>query len=137
MTGDDKPTPLGEFLIAKMKGHRPEIDRVELAERVGVSPSSISRWIMQPIRPTTEALKRAADVLECDYDELLEVAGHPRRSQQAIPLPADFVPLAAEIHRMLGPDSTLTDTEKTGVRTAVDAVIAPYRGLMRRSRRAS
>lgn len=103
------------------------------AREVGISPSSVSRWIRGEERPTVRLLERIAASLNVDIRELVALA-YP----EAVPADAPRLttPLAAELDRLIGPDSSLSVGDQAFLRDVVDRLIAPYRVTSKRRRTA-
>lgn len=135
IVGDSEPTPFGWYLMRKMDAHDPPLNQSELARQVGVSQSTISRWIYNPGRPDDGKLKPLAKTLGVEYSELLTVAGYGRPADNIADalsgLRPTIDPLAAEIGRMLDPNSPIPDTDRQALRTILDRVIDPHRRQMR------
>lgn len=131
-----EPTPFGRWLKDKMRDHVPRLYRPELAEMVGVDPTTISRWIMKPQKPQTDKLRALADALGEDYGEVLTRAGHGRPAESVESVEIEIDPLARELGRMLDENSPLSDAERERLRIVIDSGLELYRPRMRRTRRA-
>lgn len=73
-TGPGKSAALVAFLEAQLKTY--SWSKAELARRLGVERSTITRWMsgnIHSIQP--EHVQRIAEVFAADYDELLQLAG--------------------------------------------------------------
>lgn len=123
----------GNWLAAAMR--KKQISRGELADKVGVDATTISRWITGKNQPQTIHCHPLAEALGEDPGEVLTRAGHGRPAENVKPVKQLIDPLAVEIDRMLGPTSPLSDSERDRIRLLVDAQLAPYRDRMRRARR--
>ncbi len=58
------------------------IQRIQLADAMGVSPSCITKWVQGTALPSADKLPRLATVLGCTIDELYdrEPPGHSEAS---------------------------------------------------------
>lgn len=99
----------------------------EFARAAGISSSVVSRWLNGQVRPDVPLLERVAPHLGAKLSTLVRIA-YPEIDEG---LPLDEAPplhpLAAELQRRLGPESTLADDEKDILTRVVDSVLAPYR----------
>ena len=69
--------PFVAWLRAKMRQRR--WTAAEVGERVGVSHSTVSRWI-HGTRPTAQVVLAVAEVFGTDPDDLLALTGYRRRT---------------------------------------------------------
>jgi transcriptional regulator with XRE-family HTH domain len=124
-----KPEPLPGFptylreAITKMGYETP----TEFARTAGISSSVVSRWLNGQVRPDIPLLDRIAPHLGAKLATLVRIA-YPE-IDEGLPLeqaPA-LHPLAAELQRRLGPQSTLPDDEKEVLARIVDSLLAKYR----------
>jgi transcriptional regulator with XRE-family HTH domain len=97
------------------------------ARAAGISSSVVSRWLNGQVRPDVPLLERVAPYLGAKLSTLVRIA-YPEIDEgipieEAVPLH----PLAAELQRRLGPQSTLPDAEQEILARIVDSVLAPYR----------
>jgi transcriptional regulator with XRE-family HTH domain len=128
-------TAFGQYLIEKMAEHDPPLSRPELAERMGISPSTISRWITKSNKPDTENLALLADALGLDYGEVLVRAGHGKPADEVTDAPRPLrTANLREADAMLHPDSPLSDRDRERIDTLIGVTIEPYRRLMKRRR---
>lgn len=104
------------------------------AREVGISPSSVSRWIAGKERPTVRLLERIAPTLQVDIRSLVALA-YPEAVADDAPR-REIPPLAAELGRMIGAESPLPEADQTYLRDMVDRLIAPYRVTAKRRRTA-
>jgi transcriptional regulator with XRE-family HTH domain len=129
-------TPFGLFIERQMAEHQPPLSQSTLARRAKVSPASVSRWLREPGRPDADSLRRLAEALDTDYDDLLAAAGYGRPSadigEALAGLRPQVDPLAAELSAMLDPGSALGDDDRVFLQHMVDRLIDPYRRKMRR-----
>lgn len=109
--------------IGRMKYETP----TEFARQAGISSSVVSRWLNGQVRPDVPLLERVAPHLGTKLSTLVRIA-YPE-IDEGIPIEeADPLhPLAAELQRRLGPQSTLTADERDVLTRIVDSVLAPYR----------
>jgi transcriptional regulator with XRE-family HTH domain len=124
-----KPEPLPAFpeylreAIARMGYQTP----TEFARAAGISSSVVSRWINGVVRPDVPLLERIAPHLGTKLSTLVRIA-YPEIDEG---LPIDDAPalhpLAAELQRRLGPQSTLSADEQDILTRLIDTVLAPYR----------
>lgn len=99
----------------------------EFARAAGISSSVVSRWLNGQVRPDVPLLERVAPHLGAKLSTLVRIA-YPE-IDEGLPLaeaPA-MHPLAAELQRRLGPESTLADDERDVLTRIIDSVLAPYR----------
>lgn len=99
----------------------------DLARAAGISPSVVLRWTKGETRPLVPLLERVAPHLGTKLSTLVRIA-YPE-IDNGIPLedaPA-LHPLAAELQRRLGPQSTLNADEQDVLTRIIDSVLAPYR----------
>jgi transcriptional regulator with XRE-family HTH domain len=99
----------------------------EFARAAGISSSVVSRWINGQVRPDVPLLERIAPHLGAKLSTLVRIA-YPE-IDDALPIddaPA-LHPLAAELQRRLGPQSSLSADEQDVLARFVDTVLAPYR----------
>jgi len=99
----------------------------EFARAAGISSSVVSRWLNGQVRPDVPLLERVAPHLGAKLSTLVRIA-YPEIDEG---LPIDGAPplhpLAAELERRLGPQSTLSADEQDILIRIVDSVLAPYR----------
>lgn len=99
----------------------------EFARAAGISSSVVSRWLNGQVRPDVPLLERVAPHLGAKLSTLVRIA-YPEIDEG---LPVDdspaLHPLAAELQRRLGPQSTLAADEQDVLTRIVDSVLAPYR----------
>lgn len=129
----------GPWLTDYMAQQSPPITQAELARRVRADPRTVNRWCRSEVQPSTEHLKLLAPVLGVPYGQLLVRAGHgdPGAELPEAPRPPRLDPLAAELGRMLDPDSPLDDETRTRLRLIVNQVMEAERKNMRRRRRSA
>lgn len=124
-----KPEPLPAFpeylrqAIPRMGYKTP----TEFARAAGISSSVVSRWLNGQVRPDVPLLERVAPHLGAKLSTLVRIA-YPEIDEG---MPADDAPglhpLAAELQRRLGPQSTLSADEQDILARLVDSVLTPYR----------
>jgi transcriptional regulator with XRE-family HTH domain len=99
----------------------------EFARAAGISSSVVSRWLNGVVRPDVPLLERIAPHLGTKLSTLVRIA-YPEIDEG---LPIDDAPplhpLAAELQRRLGPQSTLPDDEQDILKRLIDTVLARYR----------
>lgn len=99
----------------------------DFARAAGISSSVVSRWLNGKVRPDVPLLERVAPYLGAKLSTLVRIA-YPEIDEG---LPAEEAPalhpLAAELQRRLGPQSTLPDAERDILSRLVDSILAPYR----------
>lgn len=136
--GPDEPTEFGYFLLRKMAEHDPPLSQAELARRMGVGQSTISRWIFAPGRPQDDKLRLLAAAIDVKLNDLLAMAGYGEPSGDVANalsnLRLDVDPLAEELSAMLDDSSPLSATDRAFLRHTVDRLMDPYRKSMRRRR---
>ena len=59
-------------MILERKLKERHMTTAEFARRVGISDTSVSRYILDGTIPRYPVLKRMSEVLECPFDELLK-----------------------------------------------------------------
>jgi transcriptional regulator with XRE-family HTH domain len=99
----------------------------DLARAADISPSVVLRWVKGETRPLVPLLERVAPHLGTKLSTLVRIA-YPE-IDNGIPIedgPA-LHPLAAELQRRLGPQSTLSADEQDVLKRIIDSVLAPYR----------
>ena len=109
--------------IARMGYQTP----TDLARAAGISPSVVLRWLKGETRPLVPLLERVAPHLGTKLSTLVRIA-YPE-IDNGIPIedaPA-LHPLAAELQRRIGPQSTLAEGEREVLTRIIDSVLAPYR----------
>lgn len=137
MEGGREPTPLGWYLLRRMAAHDPPLRQADLAAAVGVSQSTISRWIYQPdIRPDDTLLHKAATYLTADPAELLQLAGYYVEAAHRPALPEPDPERVTKI-RLILTSPAIPAAERAAFEAALDAISMPYeRYLPTRQRRA-
>lgn len=122
-----EPLPTFSDYLRGAIAHRGFQTPTDFARAAQIHPSVVLRWLNGEIRPTVPLLERAAPVLGARLSTLIRIA-YPEVDDG---LPADEVsalhPLAAELQRRLGPQSSLTADEQDILTRIVDSVLAPYR----------
>jgi transcriptional regulator with XRE-family HTH domain len=124
-----KPEPLPAFpeylreAISRMRYQTP----TEFARAAGISSSVVSRWLNGQVRPDVPLLERVAPHLGTKLSTLVRIA-YPE-IDEGLPIEdvAPLHPLAAELQRRLGPQSTLAADEQDVLTRIIDSVLAPYR----------
>ncbi len=124
MSGERQPTDFGWWILKQMADRNPPMSQADLARRVRVSQSTVSRWIYDPIRPDTDKLAQLADALDLDRGEVLTRAGHGRPTPAADQPPAD--PLLAKLAILAGPNSPVPPARVAKLRATLELVIEPY-----------
>jgi transcriptional regulator with XRE-family HTH domain len=99
----------------------------DLARAAGISPSVVLRWLSGQTRPLVPLLERVAPHLGAKLSTLVRIA-YPE-IDNGIPIEDAPVlhPLAAELQRRIGPQSTLPEDQQEMLTRIVDSVLAPYR----------
>jgi transcriptional regulator with XRE-family HTH domain len=108
----------------------------EFARDAGVSPSAVSRWINRKERPTPRLLERIAPKMGRPPAELIRLA-YPESAAEALAELAvahEPHPLAAEIDRMLSPDSPVPAEDRQLLEALLERVVEPLRQHMRPQR---
>jgi transcriptional regulator with XRE-family HTH domain len=119
-----------------MAEHQPRLSQIDLARAAKIGQATVSRWIYQEgIRPKTDELSRAADVLNVTRSEILHRAGHGTIRPINPPPPEPEHPLVTKLRRALDHSSTLTDEERTNLELGAGALLAAYDPALRRTRR--
>ncbi len=124
VSGERQPTDFGWWVLKQMADRNPPMSQADLARRVRVSQSTVSRWIYDPIRPDTDKLAQLADALDLDRGEVLTRAGHGRPA--TVTEGASTDPRLAKLAILLGHNSPIPESELAVLRSVVDGVIAPY-----------
>jgi transcriptional regulator with XRE-family HTH domain len=120
-------TQLG-VLIQKSMARVGILRQVELAEKTGLSQSTVSRLLYDEIEPEYSTLATLAQFFKIDIETLMTAAkGEP------VEMPP-FHPLGAELDRMLSPDSGLSEEERADVARLVNMILDQHRDTVRRSR---
>lgn len=129
----DEPTRLGWWIMQHMADHKPPLSQAEVAERAGVSQSTVSRWIYKRIQPRSRKLNDIARIFDADLEEVKMLAGYGSSADLAA-LAVRRTRIATEIDEMLSDGSPIEPTEQTRIAVLLDHVIAPYRELMKTTR---
>lgn len=142
MEAERTPTQFGWFILRQMGQFDPPLNQGDLAKRVGVSQSTISRWIFDSGRPDSAKLGQLAAALHVDHNELLVLAGHASPpSGQAKPdaktKTTKLDPLADDLNRLLASTSKLPAAEQQYLRDMVSRLINPYRRQFLRGSKAA
>jgi transcriptional regulator with XRE-family HTH domain len=118
-------TPLGAYLLDRMRVAGIE-RQAEFAEKASLSPATVSRLMYGVVAPDIRTLERLAAVLGVPLAEVVQA--------QAGGEPTDLVHaggpihvLAAEIARLLGPESPIDAHERELLTELLVRVLAPYR----------
>lgn len=109
--------------IARMGYQTP----TDLARAAGISPSVVLRWTKGETRPLVPLLERVAPHLGTKLSTLVRIAYPEIDNGIPIDEAPSLHPLAAELQRRLGPQSTLDAEEQHMLTRIVDSVLAPYR----------
>jgi transcriptional regulator with XRE-family HTH domain len=128
---DRQPTRFGLYVLRQMAAHDPPLTQSDLARKVSVSQSTISRWIFEERRPDYANLEALAPALDVEFDELLAHAGYGPQAAEVGTMPS-IHPLALELDQMLGENSRVPASDREHLRIIVDRVIDPYRKPRRR-----
>lgn len=124
-----KPEPLPAFpeYLRQAIPRRGYATPTDFARDAGISSSVVSRWLNGHVRPDVPLLERVAPYLGAKLSTLVRIA-YPEIDEglAAEELPP-LHPLAAELQRRLGPDSSLPPSEQEILARIVDNVLAPYR----------
>lgn len=99
----------------------------DFARAAGISSSVVSRWLNGKVRPDVPLLERVAPYLGAKLSTLVRIAYPEIDEGLPIEEAEPMHPLAAELQRRLGPQSTLSDDEQQILARIVDSVLAPYR----------
>jgi transcriptional regulator with XRE-family HTH domain len=99
----------------------------EFARAAGISSSVVSRWLNGQVRPDVPLLERVAPYLGAKLSTLVRIAYPEIDEGLAVEEAPALHPLAAELQRRLGPQSTLSADEQDVLARFVDTVLAPYR----------
>lgn len=136
--GGEEPTEFGYFLLCKMAEHEPPLSQAELARRMGVGQSTISRWIFNAGRPKDDKLRLLGEAIGVGFSDLLAIAGYGEPSDDITEalsaLRPDVDSLAIELSAMLDEGSPLSSGDREFLRHTVDRLMDPYRKPMRRRR---
>jgi transcriptional regulator with XRE-family HTH domain len=77
------PREFGPWLRSQIAGRG--MTQGEFAKKIGVSPTSVSRWIKHGDRPKAEHLDPISDVLVLNYDVVATKAGYRPQDPEADP----------------------------------------------------
>jgi len=99
----------------------------DLAKAAGISPSVVLRWLKGETRPLVPLLERVAPYLGAKLSTLVRIAYPEIDEELPIEELTPLHPLAAELQRRLGPQSSLSDDEQDILARIIDSVLAPYR----------
>lgn len=99
----------------------------EFARAAGISSSVVSRWLNGQVRPDVPLLERVAPYLGAKLSTLVRIAYPEIDEGLAVEEAPNVHPLAAELARRLGPQSTLTADEQELLARVVDSVLSSYR----------
>ena len=99
----------------------------DLARAAGVSPSVVLRWLKGETRPLVPLLDRVAPHLGAKLSTLVRIAYPEIDNGIQVEKASSLHPLAAELQRRLGPQSSLSDDERDVLTRVIDSVLAPYR----------
>lgn len=128
---DPRAVEFGQWLERYMAAQSPPILITELARRMGVSHTTISRWISGQSRPKPDHLTTAAPVLGIPTRDLMAQAGYEIGGIGFDTPPAQLAdPLAVEIDQIL---RGLKGRRAITFRAALDAVVAMERRGRNRS----
>jgi transcriptional regulator with XRE-family HTH domain len=134
-----EPTEFGWYLMQIMASQTPKLSQSDFARVVGVSQSTVSRWIYSPSKPEPEKLGKIADALKVSKDELLYRAGHATtptashtRPTASEPAPH---PLAVDVRLLLAQSSPVPADERAALEAVLGGVLMPYRKYLRAGRR--
>jgi transcriptional regulator with XRE-family HTH domain len=111
-----------------------------IARAADVTPSQLSKWLRGLEQPSVKNLQKLADGLKVPRRDLFSLAG--RFSDEDLQLdgtpeiPGLAHPLAQEVDAMLADTSPLGEERRASLNTVLDAVLASYRGDMKRRRMA-
>jgi transcriptional regulator with XRE-family HTH domain len=109
----------------------------EFARDAGVSPSAVSRWINRKERPTPRLLERIAPKMGTSPADLIRLA-YPESAAEALAelgaAVTEVHPLAAEVARMLAPDSPVPAEDRQLLEALLERVVEPLRQYMRPQR---
>jgi transcriptional regulator with XRE-family HTH domain len=130
-----EPTELGRWLLDEMD--RRGLSQTALAAGMGIGQATISRWIYTDIQPERDKIMRLADALTLAVAERAELsaitglnlAADPDRPTATVPA---MHPRAAEIARMLAPDSPISEDDRHVLELLLERIVDPYRKVMRR-----
>ncbi len=128
-TPEDTMTPAGRYLTQRMNdlGFRTKAD---LADTANVSRSTITRLFKNAdYRPDVDVMRRLARGLQVEHDTLVAAI----YGEEAAPAAAELHPLAAELSRMLTPESPLSESTKALQELLVDLASELGRKQMRTS----
>jgi len=107
--------------------------QVDLARAAGVSEATVGRIIYENAAFERDILASVESALELPARTLVGDLG--KVAEQANERSTWSHPIAAELNRMLNPESPLTDADREDIRKFVDRFIDSYRVTMRKSRR--
>lgn len=99
----------------------------EFARAAGISSSVVSRWLNGVVRPDVPLLERVAPYLGAKLSTLVRIAYPEIDEGLSVEEAPPLHPLAAELQRRIGPQSTLPEAEREVLTRIVDSVLAPYR----------
>jgi transcriptional regulator with XRE-family HTH domain len=110
-----------------------DIDSVaDFGRAVDITRAPISKWFRGHEKPSVENLRKIATALKVPLPELLVVAGRNEEGElspyQGPPAVRPLVdPLAAEIDRMLAPDSPIPAETQARLRTSLEVLVEGHR----------
>jgi hypothetical protein len=100
-----------------------------------VSNSSLSRWLARRSLPSAKMIEVIAPMMHMTPNRLMAICypgtASGRAAVAAGPVDRPIHPLARELDRMIGAGSPLAEDVRDLIVKLVDAVLAPYRKLMR------
>lgn len=107
----------------------------QFARKANADPSVVFAWLRGDRRPTIRSIERFAPVLGLRIETVVAAAYPEATNTTVAPLARrPLHPLAAEVDRLLGDESPLTDEERQRVTVVVETAVHPYRTKGRRKR---
>lgn len=133
MDGGRKPTPFGWYLLNQMAACEPPMKQAELANAMGVSQSTVSRWIYETENPGPDLLRKAAAALGTNYADLLTTVGYVDHATPATQAGGEPDPDVIDEIRQAW--RYASDAERATLEPVLRAVVAPYLDRHRPARR--
>ncbi len=128
-----QPTPLGWSIKRGMADHDPPLNQRQLGELAGVSQSTVSRWIYNPLRPDDRHLRTVAKLLGLNVEDLLARAGYGPTSQ-AEPAEEEEHEIITKTRLLLDRTSPMPPHKRQVLEQTLAGVLAAYADYLPRQR---